>query len=119
MLPCAATEFEAEAEGPGGVGDLHARLADLDPVAAARMRPSNRRRVVRALEVTLGSGRRFSSFGPGLGAYPASRFELVGLRLPVATVAGRIEERFLAQLSTGFLGEVRVLAGGAAGPSAC
>jgi len=108
--PEVATELEAEAEGPGGVGALHARLADLDPVAAARMRPSNRRRVVRALEVTLGSGRRFSSFGPGLGAYPASRFELVGLRLPVATVARRIEERFLAQLGHGFLEEVRGLA---------
>ncbi len=32
--------------------------------------PTNRRRVVRALEVTLGSGRPFSSFGPGLDAYP-------------------------------------------------
>ena len=42
----------------------------LDPVAAARMEPTNRRRVVRALEVTLGSGRPFSSFGPGLATYP-------------------------------------------------
>ena len=51
--------------------DLHARLAALDPVGAARMEPTNRRRVVRALEVTLGSGRPFSEFGPGLEAYPA------------------------------------------------
>ena len=36
-----------------------------------RMEPTNRRRVVRALEVTLGSGRPFSSFGPGLGDLPA------------------------------------------------
>ena len=35
------------------------------------MEPTNRRRVVRALEVTLGSGRPFSSFGPGLGDLPA------------------------------------------------
>ncbi|HEX4540346.1 MAG TPA: tRNA (adenosine(37)-N6)-dimethylallyltransferase MiaA [Acidimicrobiales bacterium] len=108
--PEVAAELEAEADRPGGVGTLHARLADLDPVAAHRMGPSNRRRVVRALEVTLGSGRRFSSFGPGLAAYPSSRFTLVGLRLPAPVVARRIEERFLAQLGDGFLQEVRILA---------
>jgi tRNA dimethylallyltransferase len=118
--PEVATELEAEADGPGGVGALHARLVDLDPVAAGRMRPSNRRRVVRALEVTLGSGRRFSSFGPGLDAYPAypaSRFALMGLRLPDAVVVRRIEERFLAQLGEGFLDEVRGLAASPAGLS--
>jgi tRNA dimethylallyltransferase len=41
----------------------------------------------------------------------------VGLRLPAAVVASRIEERFLAQLGAGFLEEVRVLAGGPAGLS--
>jgi tRNA dimethylallyltransferase len=118
--PEVAAELEAEADGPGGVASLHARLAELDPVAAGRMQPTNRRRVVRALEVTLGSGRRFSSFGPGLAAYPgspASRFALVGLRLPVASVARRVEERFVAQLDNGFLGEVRGLARRPAGLS--
>jgi len=47
--------LEADADTIG----LHRRLATVDPVAAARMEPSNRRRVVRALEVTLGSGRPF------------------------------------------------------------
>jgi tRNA dimethylallyltransferase len=108
--PEVAAELEAQADGPGGVGSLHARLTHLDPLAASRMRPSNRRRIVRALEVTLGSGRRFSSFGPGLGAYPASRFELVGLRLPAAVVVGRIEERLMNQLRDGFVAEVRALA---------
>ncbi|MDP1804856.1 MAG: tRNA (adenosine(37)-N6)-dimethylallyltransferase MiaA, partial [Acidimicrobiales bacterium] len=57
--------------------ELHRRLTDLDPVAASRIEPGNTRRLVRALEVTLGSGRPFSSFGPGLGAYPPSpRFRL-------------------------------------------
>ena len=49
---------------------LHAQLAELDPVAAGRMEPTNRRRIVRALEVTIGSGRPFSSYGPGLDAHP-------------------------------------------------
>jgi tRNA dimethylallyltransferase len=115
--PEVAAELEAEADRPGGVGTLHARLIDLDPVAAGRMRPSNRRRVVRALEVTLGSGRRFSSFGPGLATYAASRFQLVGLRLSPAEVERRIEERFLAQLGAGFLDEVRGLASSGPGLS--
>ena len=45
------------------------------------MEPTNRRRVVRALEVTLGSGRPFSAFGPGLEAYPESGMAQVGLSL--------------------------------------
>ena len=72
--PDVAAALEAELdEGRADRADLHARLAALDPVAAARMEPTNRRRVVRALEVTLGSGRPFSAFGPGLEAYPAER----------------------------------------------
>ena len=88
---------------------LHARLVQLDPVAAARMEPGNRRRVVRALEVTLGSGRPFSSFGPGLEEYPAIRHTLVGVRLPRPVVDRRIEDRYEAQMGAGFLDEVHRL----------
>ena len=68
-----AADLAAEADQPGGVAALHGRLAALDPVAAARTDPANRRRVLRALEVTVGSGRPFSSFGPGLTAYRRAR----------------------------------------------
>ena len=88
---------------------LHRRLAALDPTAAGRMEPTNRRRVVRALEVTLGSGRPFSSFGPGLGAYPPSPFLLVGVRLPHDVVADRISARYEQQMAAGFLAEVERL----------
>ena len=70
----------------------------------------NRRRILRALEVTLGSGRPFSTFGPGIGAYPATRFRLAGLWLPRAAVSGRIGQRFAAMLSAGLIDEVRSLA---------
>ncbi len=60
----------------------------LDPVAAAKMEPTNVRRVVRALEVTVGSGRPFSSFGPGVDTYPPVPFEQFGLRWP-RPIAGR------------------------------
>ena len=92
------------------------RLARLDPVAAARMEPTNRRRVVRALEVTLGSGRPFSSFGPGLGDYPPSRFALLGVWLPRPVVAERIARRYADQVAAGFVDEVRGLAAAGARP---
>jgi tRNA dimethylallyltransferase len=88
---------------------LHRRLADLDPVAAARMQPTNRRRVIRALEVTLGSGRPFSSYGPGLDVYPPTRFRLVGVALPYEVVSRRIEARYAQQMADGFLDETRRL----------
>ena len=66
-------------------------------------------RVVRALEVTLGSGRPFSSYGPGLDAYPPSRFHLVGVTLPHEAVSARIEARYRQQMADGFLAEVRRL----------
>ncbi|HEX6417460.1 MAG TPA: tRNA (adenosine(37)-N6)-dimethylallyltransferase MiaA [Acidimicrobiales bacterium] len=103
--PAARAELEADPDTPA----LHRRLAALDPVAAGRMEPTNRRRVLRALEVTLGSGRPFSTFGPGLDAYPPTSFHLVGVRLPHEVVAARIEARYRRQMADGFLGEVRRL----------
>ena len=116
----AGLEAELEAAGPDQpdralavVGALHRRLAEADPTAAARIEPGNARRIVRALEVTLGSGRPFSSFGPGLDAYPATtRFRLAGVWLPRAVVGDRIEARYESQLADGFLDEVRHLADG-------
>jgi tRNA dimethylallyltransferase len=105
----AALEREL-AEGRAGPADLHARLAALDPVGAARMEPTNRRRVVRALEVTLGSGRPFSTFGPGLEAYPAHAVAQVGLALPPGEVDTRIEARFGEMVADGLVEEVRALA---------
>jgi tRNA dimethylallyltransferase len=96
---------------------LHGRLARLDPVAAARMEPTNRRRVVRALEVTVGSGRPFSSFGPGLEAYPPSQFRLLGLARPIEDVDARIERRYADQMAAGFLDEARRLLEGPRGVS--
>jgi len=92
------------------VAELHDRLQGLDPVAAARIEPGNERRVVRALEVTLGSGRRFSSFGPGLERYPPARVALVGLRPDPEESDRRIAGRFTELMDAGFLDEVRSLA---------
>ncbi|MGQ0433329.1 MAG: tRNA (adenosine(37)-N6)-dimethylallyltransferase MiaA [Microthrixaceae bacterium] len=105
QFPDARSALEAEPDTTA----LHRRLVELDPVAAARMDPANRRRVVRALEVTVGSGRRFSSYGPGLDATPPCAFTLVGLARPTEELNARIEARYAAQMAAGFLDEVVTL----------
>jgi tRNA dimethylallyltransferase len=106
--------LEAEAQA-GGTPALHARLIAVDPAAAARIEPTNTRRVVRALEVCEGSGRRFSSFGPGLDSYPATPVDQIGLRWERDALARRVRSRVEQMMSTGLLDEVRRLR--AAGPS--
>ncbi len=96
---------------------LFERLRRLDPDAAARMEPGNRRRIMRALEVTEGSGQRFSSFGPGLERYPPTRFRMVGLRWERSAIDARIERRYEQQMHQGFLSEVRRLHADARGLS--
>lgn len=105
QYPDARAALDAEQD----TAALHSRLIVLDPVAAARMDPGNRRRVVRALEVTVGSGRPFSSYGPGLDAPPPSAFTLIGLACPTDELNARIEARYGAQMEAGFLEEVVAL----------
>jgi tRNA dimethylallyltransferase len=116
--PDVAAALEAELdEGRAAPADLHSRLAELDPVGAGRMEPTNRRRVVRALEVTIGAGRRFSEFGPGLGSYPATAIPQVGLHLAPEEADRRIAARFADMIAAGLVDEVRRLAGRPAGLS--
>jgi tRNA dimethylallyltransferase len=102
---------KAELEADPDTAALHARLAGLDPVAAARMNPTNRRRIVRALEVTLGSGRPFSSFGAGLTTYGPAPFRFIGVEVEPDVLKQRIAERLAAMLAAGFVEEVRGLRG--------
>lgn len=110
-LPGQFPEARAEVEAEPDTAVLHARLVALDPIAAARMTTSNRRRIERALEVTLGSGRPFSSYGPGLEAYPAVRTPQVGLDVPIEELDRRIEARVHEMLAAGLVEEVRRLQG--------
>ena len=88
---------------------LHARLSELDPVAASRMEPTNRRRVLRALEVTLGSGKPFSAHGRPMSEYGGSAFRQVGIWMPRDVLADRLARRYEQQMKDGFLEEVRRL----------
>lgn len=104
--PDVRRELEAEPD----TASLYLRLQVIDPLAASRMLPTNRRRVVRALEVSLGSGRPFSTFGPGIATFPPTRFRMAGLWLPRSVVGRRIEARFATMLASGLVSEVAQLA---------
>jgi tRNA dimethylallyltransferase len=110
-------EVRARLEADDDTRALHARLGALDPLAASRMEPGNRRRVLRALEVSLGSGRAFSSFGPGMDAYPPVPTALVGLDLPTEVLDRRIADRVSAMLDAGLPAEVEALAAAPGGIS--
>ena len=105
----AALLAEVDDVGPEA---LHRRLAEVDPAAATKMEPTNARRIVRALEVCEGSGRRFSSFGPGIDAYPPSEVAQIGLRWDRAVLADRIEERVRRMVTVGLVDEVEGIAAG-------
>ena len=109
-IPGRYPETTASLENEPDTEALHRRLAELDPLAASRMEPTNRRRIMRALEVTLGSGRPFSSYGPGLGQYPPCDIAQIGLSLSRAEIDRRIEQRYHQQMEAGFLAEVEALA---------
>jgi len=109
--PDLRAELETRASKEGAE-TLHRQLVVLDPAAAAKMEPSNARRVVRAMEVTLGSGRPFSSYGPGVDTYPSVRFAQFGLRWPRPLLARRIAERVQRMVDDGLLAEVESLADG-------
>ena len=101
---------ELEARLPAERDALVAELVRRDPLAASRIEVHNDRRLIRALEVTLGSGRPFSSFGPGLAYYGESRVAQVGLRSDLAILDRRLEERFRGWMEAGLLDEVVALA---------
>ncbi|MFM8236376.1 MAG: tRNA (adenosine(37)-N6)-dimethylallyltransferase MiaA [Actinomycetota bacterium] len=111
--PAVRAALEAETATPEGLAAARNRLADLDPVAASRIEPGNRRRIVRALEAITVTGEPFSASGPGLDEYgpPAVPVVMVGIEVPAAVLALRIADRVAAMSAAGLLDEVRALVG--------
>ena len=109
--PDLRSELEAWTAEPGGVAAAYAELEASDPTAAARIDPHNARRVVRALEVIRLTGEPFSSFGPGVGTFGPTAFEvyLAGVWMPRSALAQRIERRVAAMRSSGLANEVAAL----------
>ena len=101
--PQLRADLEAELAA-GGSPALHARLAGLDPAAAARMEPTNGRRVVRALEVLLLTG-----LMPGqLTSYDA-HYPTAYLGLDRPDLAARTDARVDRMWVQGLVQEVRTL----------
>lgn len=103
-------ELEAQAAAQGWPA-LHAELARIDPVTAARLAPADAQRIQRALEVYRVSGQPLSAWHAQARATPVLR--------PAALLAlepsdrswlhARIAQRFDAMLAQGFIEEVRAL----------
>ena len=106
QFPDVRAELERRAQDPA---DLYRELRERDPVAAARMEPTNQRRIVRALEVTLGSGRPFSTYGAGLRHYGPPRVVQIGLNCDSGVLDVRIARRFESWMEQGLLEEVALL----------
>ncbi|HEY2313800.1 MAG TPA: tRNA (adenosine(37)-N6)-dimethylallyltransferase MiaA [Streptosporangiaceae bacterium] len=100
----AGLEAELSEVGPA---PLHARLAVLDPVAAAAILQGNGRRIVRALEVIQVSGRPFSATLPEYeSVYPVIQ---LGVAVPRPELDQRIADRVDRMWRLGLLDEVRRL----------
>jgi len=117
-LPGTWPDVKMELEADADTAAHFTRLEQLDPGAAAKIDPANRRRIVRALEVTIGSGRPFSSFGPGVSAFPPTDAVQIGIRWPRAALTERIEQRVHVMMARGLLDEVALLATEGLSPTA-
>lgn len=102
-------EVRRELQQEPDVSRLYRQLKELDPEAASKIERSNRRRIERALEVCIGSGKPFSATGPGTGAYPDNGVVQIGLLWPREMLVARVEERVYNMMDAGFLDEVQQL----------
>ena len=87
-----------------GSASLHARLEEIDPVAAASILPGNTRRVVRALEVNELTGQPFAATLPD--AQPRFRSVRIGLDVPRERLRERMKLRIENMLESGWQAEV-------------
>jgi tRNA dimethylallyltransferase len=96
--------------GRRGVEWLHRVLRRVDPDSAARIMPRDRKRLVRALEVYVATGRPLSAhFGETASLVADCEIIAVALRLPAAMTADRVARRVDAQFERGIVAEVEGL----------
>ena len=104
--------IDARADEPDGLAALYTELEQRDPVAASRIEPGNRRRIVRALEVIELTGRPFSATGVGLDHHGETVFpvRMFGVWLPREVLTARIAIRVDEMYDTGLVDEAKALA---------
>ncbi|SDT77955.1 tRNA dimethylallyltransferase [Actinoplanes derwentensis] len=106
--PAIRARLEAELT-EAGPGVLHARLAERDPEAGAKILPSNGRRIVRALEVIELTGQPFTASLPD--PRPVYQAVQIGVDRDTAELDERIALRVDLMWSAGLIDEVRGLDG--------
>jgi tRNA dimethylallyltransferase len=96
---------------------VHAELARVDPLTAARLHPRDVRRVTRALEVFAKTGRSITELQQQFDrARPADQCRVFVLAWPREQLAARIQERVDAMFAAGLVDEVRQLLAGPHSP---
>nr|WP_315475526.1 tRNA (adenosine(37)-N6)-dimethylallyltransferase MiaA [uncultured Undibacterium sp.] len=103
-------QLDADMAAIGAAG-LHARLAELDPTTAARLKPNDSQRIQRALEIYMVTGQAMSSL-IAQQTRAAAPFELLSISLEPSDrsfLHERIAKRFDIMLEQGFIEEVRQL----------
>jgi len=114
-VPATPAEVRASVRGrleAEGAAALHAELERRDPAMAARLRPADRMRVARAIEVLDATGRSLADWhreGMQAALDPENALKLF-LEPDRAALHARIDQRFDAMLADGALDEVRALA---------
>ncbi len=93
------------------LAELRRRLEAIDPAAAERIHPNDRKRTIRALEVHELTGRRISDLQTQWfrSAPPRTDVKIIGLDWPVETINGRINARVRAMIDRGLVDEVRAI----------
>lgn len=96
-----------------GITALHARLSDLDPLTAERLKPTDTQRIQRAMEIILLTGQPMSSL-LARAVTPELPFELLSIALEPSdrsVLHARIAERFdkMLRARPGLLDEVQAL----------
>jgi len=114
-LPPANPEIRASIDADAeklGWPALHERLRAADPVAAERIKPNDRQRIQRALEVHISSGKALSDWQSEAESHDNADLNFVKIALQPATrqtLHERIEKRLNFMLNNGFLDEMKVL----------
>ena len=106
--PAVRHELEQELADVGPEA-MHRQLTEVDAAAAAKIIPTNGRRIVRALEVIAITGRPFSATLPEL-RYEVSDAHQIGVDIPRPVLDERIALRVERMWEAGFVDEVRRLA---------
>ena len=108
-VPLQLREHLMECLRDEGVDVLASQLKELDPVSYEQLDLSNGQRVIRALEVSLYTGKPFSSFKTG--TFKERDFEIVkiGLERPREQLYDRINQRVLLMMNQGLEAEARTM----------